>query len=476
MTEPSSPTRLVVIGGGPGGYPAAFFGAERGMDVTLIDTDAYPGGVCLHRGCIPSKALLHAAHLIDHARDAAEWGVRFGPPTIDLDKLREHKNRVVSKLVRGLGSLAKQRDVRYVQGYARFKDAHNVQVELAEGGEDTIEFDYAIVATGSRPVTVPPLDIESDRVLDSTSALELREIPDRLLVVGGGYIGLELGSVYSSLGSAVTVVEMTSSILPGVDRDLADPLHRRLKGQFEAILLDTRVLEVDEDGQGLRVKLSGTPSAATERHFSHMLVSVGRKPNTESVGLESTAVELDQRGFVVVDEQRRTGEPSIFAVGDVAGEPMLAHKATHEARVAVDAIAGDPAAWDPAAVPAVVFTDPEIAWAGLTEAEALTQGIDHRVARFPWAASGRAATLGRSDGLTKLVVEERTGRILGVGIVGPGAGELIAEGVLAIEMGALATDLKFSIHPHPTLSETLMEAAETMFGTSPHYIDRKRSR
>lgn len=475
MSDAPSSTRIVVIGGGPGGYPAAFLAAERGMDVTLIDKEPNPGGVCLYRGCIPSKALLHAAHLIDDARGAAEMGVRFDAPTIDLEKLRKHKESVVSKMVRGLGSLAKQRQVRYIQGTARFEDARSIVVDVADGEEERLSFDYAIVATGSRPATVKSLDIGSPKIMDSTSALELEEIPQRLLVVGGGYIGLELGSVYASLGSRVTVVEMTSSLLPGVDHDLVEPLERRLKKQFEAILLDTRVVSVeDEDDNGLNVKLSGLPSGSSDRHFSRMLVAAGRRPNTESVGLERTAVEIDDHGFVVVDEQRRTGEPSIFAVGDVAGEPMLAHKATHEARVAVDAIAGEPSAWEPAAIPAVVFTDPEIAWAGLTETECLTLGIDHEVTRFPWSASGRAATLGRSDGVTKLILEPRTERILGVGITGPGAGELISEGVLAIEMGTVARDLQLTIHPHPTLSETLMEAADLLYGTSPHYIARAR--
>ncbi len=476
MPDASEKTRLVVVGGGPGGYAAAFFAAEHGMDVTLIDGEKNPGGVCLYRGCIPSKALLHAAHLIDDAQDAAEMGIRFGPPAIDLEKLRKHKDSVVSKLVRGLGSLAKQREVTYIQGYARFDTPRSLKVETADGEEQELSFDYAIVATGSRPATIPSVSIDSPRVMDSTSALDLEEVPDRLLVVGGGYIGLELGSVYASLGSSVTVVEMTSSLLPGVDHDLVEPLQRRLKKQFEAILLDTRVVNVEEDDDGLNVHLSGAPSGATERHFSRMLVAAGRKPNTDSAGLERTAVELDERGFVSVDEQRRTGEPTIFAIGDIAGEPMLAHKATHEARVAVEAIAGQASAWDPAAIPAVVFTDPEIAWAGITETEALTRGIDHEVTRFPWAALGRAATLGRNDGVTKLILEPQTHRVLGVGIVGRGAGELIAEGVLAVEMGAVASDLQHTIHPHPTASESLMEAAETLFGMSPHYVERKRRR
>ena len=477
-------TRLVVIGAGPGGYPAAFLAAELGMSVTLIDEEAKPGGVCLHRGCIPSKALLHVASVLHEARDAAEWGLHFDQPQLDLDRLRGWKTGVVDKLTGGLGQLARQRRVTYVQGRATLTGPHSLVVRSPGNGPDgvehALEFDYAILATGSRPATVPGLDIDSPRLMDSTSALEVETVPPTLLVVGGGYIGLELGSVYAALGSRVTVVEMTDGLLPGADRDLVRHLARRLERDFEEILLETRVTEMRDEGDAIRVKLTAVSAEGAtgpeERSFDRALVAVGRRPNSENLGLDHTAVQLGPRGFIEVDIQRRTAEPSIFAIGDVAGEPMLAHKATHEARVAVEAIAGRPSAWDPRAIPAVVFTDPEIAWAGLTEEEALNQRIEVEVSTVPWVASGRASTLGRTDGLTKLVLEPHTHRVLGVGIVGPGAGELISEAALAIEMGAVADDLRFTIHPHPTLTETLMESAEVLYGTSPHYIGRTRDR
>ena len=467
--------RLAVIGGGPGGYPAAFLAAEMGMQVTLIDEEVNPGGVCLYRGCIPSKALLHVASLIEEARQAEEWGVRFGEPELDLERLRGFKQGVVDRLTGGLGQLSKQHKVQYAQGRATFTDAHTVSVAPAGGGAaEPLEFDYAIVATGSSPTRIPTLHLDSPRVLDSTSALELERVPETLLVVGGGYIGLELGSVYAALGSRVTVVEMTSGLLQGVDRDLVRLLQRRLERSFEAIRLETTVLGMEEVEGGIRARIAGTEGEPEEQVFDQVLVAVGRRPNSASLGLEHTGVQLDDRGFIKVDAQRRTTESHIFAVGDVAGEPMLAHKATHEAPVAVEAIAGQPSAWEPRAIPAVVFTDPEIAWAGLTESEAIDRRIDVQVATMPWGASGRATTLGRNDGATKLVLEPHTDRILGVGIVGPGAGELISEGVLAIEMGAVAQDLELTIHPHPTLSETLMNAAAAFYGRSPDYIGRRR--
>ena len=467
--------RLAVIGGGPGGYAGAFLAADMGMQVTLIDEEANPGGVCLYRGCIPSKALLHVAALIEEARLAEDWGVHFGEPQLDLERLRGFKQGVVDRLTGGLGQLSRQHNVSYLQGRARFNDARSLSVAPAGGGAaQPFEFDHAIVATGSTPTRIPSLDIGSPRVLDSTSALELERVPETLLVVGGGYIGLELGSVYAALGSRVTVVEMTAGLLPGVDRDLLRHLQRRLEGKFEAIRLETTVLAIEEVEGGVRARLAGSGGAPEEQVFDQVLVAVGRRPNTAGLGLEQTSVRLDDRGFIVVDAQRRTTEPSIFAIGDVAGEPMLAHKAAHEAPVAVEAIAGQPAAWDPRAIPAVVFTDPEIAWAGLTETEATDRRIDVLVSTMPWAASGRATTLGRTDGATKLVLEPHTERILGVGIVGAGAGELISEAVLAIEMGAVAQDLELAIHPHPTLSETLMNAAATFYGRSADYIGRKR--
>jgi dihydrolipoamide dehydrogenase len=461
-------TQLAVVGGGPGGYAAAFLAADLGLQVVLIDPEAHPGGVCVYRGCIPSKALLHVAQVISASRHAANWGVDFGEPRIDLNKLRGHKDAVIGRLTAGTGQLVKHRKVRYLQGRAEIVDVHNLLVTLQGGGDERVRCDHAILATGSRPVRVPSLALESDRVWDSTAALELPTIPKTLLVVGGGYIGLELGSVYATLGSEVTIVEMTPGLLPGADRDLVDVLAKRIGKVMKAVLLNTKVARMTEDPGGVRVTLEGPGLTQPEQVFDHVLVSIGRRPNSDIPGLDRTRVEVDRRGFIVVDGQRRTHEPSIFAIGDVAGEPMLAHKASHEGRIAVEAIAGQKVTFEPRAIPAVVFTDPELAWCGLTETQAAT---DHRaveITRFPWAASGRAVSIDRTDGLTKLVLEPETGRVLGVGLVGSGAGELIAEGVLAIEMGATATDLKLSIHAHPTLTETVMESAEVFFGQATH--------
>jgi dihydrolipoamide dehydrogenase len=444
------------------------------MDVTLIDASPNPGGVCLFRGCIPSKALLHVARLISESHEAAAWGIDFGTPKIDLKRLREWKESVVKKLTGGLGLIAKRRKVNFVQGRGRFADAHTLLVEKEKGGQEKIEFDYAVIATGSVPARIPSLELNSPHVMDSTDALKLEEIPESLLVVGGGYIGLELGTVYQALGSRVTVVEMMPGLLPGVDRDLVDPLHKRLKKRFEAIHLDTRVLEIEEVAEGVRVKFAGLHVEETVQVFQKVLMAVGRQPNSADLGLEHTSVRIDSKGFIETDGQRRTAEPNIYAIGDVAGEPMLAHKATYEARVAVEAIAGLPSAYDPQAIPAVVFTDPEIAWTGLSETEALNRGLQVKIAKFPWTASGRATTLDRNDGLTKLVLDPQNERVLGVGIVGVGAGELIGEGTLAVEMGATARDLQMTIHAHPTLSETIMEAAEVFFGHSPHLYQRRR--
>jgi dihydrolipoamide dehydrogenase len=461
-------TQLAVVGGGPGGYAAAFLAADLGLQVVLIDPEAHPGGVCVYRGCIPSKALLHVAQVISASRHAANWGVDFGEPRIDLNKLRGHKDAVIGRLTAGTGQLVKHRKVRYLQGRAEIVDVHNLLVTLQGGGDQRVRCDHAILATGSRPVRVPSLALESDRVWDSTAALELPTIPKTLLVVGGGYIGLELGSVYATLGSEVTIVEMTPGLLPGADRDLVDVLAKRIGKVMKAVLLNTKVARMTEDPGGVRVTLEGPGLTQPEQVFDHVLVSIGRRPNSDIPGLDRTRVEVDRRGFIVVDGQRRTHEPSIFAIGDVVGEPMLAHKASHEGRIAVEAIAGQKVTFEPRAIPAVVFTDPELAWCGLTETQAAT---DHRaveITRFPWAASGRAVSIDRTDGLTKLVLEPETGRVLGVGLVGSGAGELIAEGVLAIEMGATATDLKLSIHAHPTLTETVMESAEVFFGQATH--------
>lgn len=469
-------TSLAVIGAGPGGYAAAFYAADLGLDVTLVDAEPNPGGVCLYRGCIPSKALLHVAKLIGEARHASAWGVTYDRPRIDLDRLRAWKQGVVEKLSGGLGQLSKQRKVRYIQGRAAFEDSHTLRVERAAasgGTTEAVTFDHAIIATGSRPAAVPGLTLESPRVMDSSAALDLPDVPETLLVIGGGYIGLELGTVYAALGSRVTVAEMMPGLLPGADRDLVNVLARRLEASFEAVRLNTRVTGLREDAGGVRVRLE-SEGGTDERVFQKVLVAVGRTPNSAVPGLERTRVERDARGFIVVDAQRRTTDPALFAIGDVVGEPMLAHKASHEARVAVDAIRGERVAFEPRAIPAVVYTDPEVAWCGLTETDAKARGVTVEVARFPWAALGRAITMDRPEGVTKLLIDPSTERVLGVGIVGVGAGELIAEGVLAVEMAALASDLKLSIHPHPTLSETLMEAAEVFFGQSTHVYRPKR--
>ena len=462
--------QVVVVGGGPGGYAAAFLAADLGLKTALVDPEVNPGGVCVYRGCIPSKALLHVANLLGEARHADAWGVTFGAPKIDLAKLRGFKDTVVKRLTSGTGLLAKSRKVQYLQGRGELVDARTLNVKLSAGGEESIRFEHAIIATGSVPAIPPSLKLDDPRVMDSTSALDLPDIPKTMLIVGGGYIGLELGSVYAALGSAVSVVEMTDGLLPGADRDLVDVLAKSISKSMKNVWLKTSVTKMTAEAAGIRVTFDGQP----EQVFDRVLVAVGRRPNASVPGLERTKVALDKRGFIVHDEQMRTAEPSIFAIGDVAGEPMLAHKASHEGRTAVEVIAGHKAAFAPKAIPAVVFTDPELAWAGLTEGQAQKTGQAIAVAKFPWAASGRALTLDRADGLTKLIVDPKTERILGVGLVGPNAGELIAEGVLAIEMGANATDLKLSIHPHPTLTETLMESAEVFFGQSTHVYKPKR--
>lgn len=466
-------TQVVVVGGGPGGYAAAFKAADLGLEVALVDTQANPGGVCLHWGCIPSKALLHVAKVLNEAKQAAAWGITFGEPQIDLDKIREWKDSVVTRLTGGTGTLTKQRKIEFVQGRGRFLSSNRLHVDLTGGGTREIEFEHAILATGSRPVQLPGTP-ESPRIMDSTGALDLPDIPERLLVVGAGYIGLELGSVYAALGSKVTVAEALPTMLPGADRDLVSVLSRQLNKSFEAIHLGTRVVEMHLEGEKVRVKLEGDKIEEPVQLFDRVLVAVGRRPNTQDLGLENTKVKVDERGFVHVDVQRRTDDPSIFAIGDITHGPMLAHKASHEGIVAAEVISGKNAAFEPKVIPAVMFTDPELAWAGLTETEAKEQQRDVKVVRFPWGASGRAITLDRIDGVTKLIVDSETEQVLGAGIVGPGAGELIGELVLAIEMAAVPADIELSIHPHPTLSETIMEAAQGVFGQSTHVYRPKR--
>jgi dihydrolipoyl dehydrogenase len=448
---------VAVVGGGPGGYSAAFRCAELGLETVVIDLDKRLGGSCLFEGCIPSKALLHVAGVLAEVERAKEFGLDFGQPHVALDPLRTWKSeRVVGKLARGLASVARSKNVEVVGGRATFEDARSLRVTGDE--PQKIGFKHAIVATGSSPARLPGIDVASERLMDSTAALEVPEVPARLLVIGGGYIGLELGQVYAALGSEVTVVEMLDGLLPGADRDLVQHLARRCERMFKAIRLSTRVTALRESPGGLEVQL-GDGGAET---FDRVLVAVGRQPQTRDLGLAVTRARVSERGFIEVDERGRTADPHVWAVGDVTGEPMLAHRAMRQGKVVAEAIAGRPAAFDNVVVPAVVFTDPEVAWCGLTETQAAREGRPVKVARFQWAASGRAATLGRSDGLTKLVVDPESGRVLGVGIVGPGAGELIAEGALAVETALLAEDVALTIHTHPTLSETLMEAAETL--------------
>jgi dihydrolipoamide dehydrogenase len=455
---------VAVVGAGPGGYAAAFRAADLGMKVVLIDDRPRPGGVCLNIGCIPSKALLHVAEVIATAGDAGKWGVAFDSPKIDPARVNAWKDEVVDRLVGGLEKLIKARKIEYIRGRAVFIDSERLRVEDAP--VEIVKFQHAVLASGSQPVMPEAFAKAGPRVMTSTEALEVKDTPARLLVVGGGYIGLELATVYAAMGSTVTVVEFTDGLLPGVDRDLVRPVQRRLGERVESIRLKTKVEAIEAEGDVLKAKLSGDSEETLE--VDRALVAIGRRPSTSGLGLENTKIKLDDKGFVRVDASRRTDDPNIYAIGDAAGEPQLAHKATREGIVAAEAIHGRPAVFDPAAIPAVVFTDPEIAWCGLTETQAKAQGINVIVRRFPWGASGRAITLDRTEGVTKIICDAETQRILGVGIAGPGAGDLIAEGVLAMEMGAVAEDLAGAIHPHPTLSETLMEGAELILGSATH--------
>lgn len=467
-------THLAIIGAGPGGYPAAFLAADLGLQVTLIDTKPNPGGVCLHHGCISSKALLHAAKLISESRDAKALGIDFGTPKIDIDQLRKWKEDLVKKLTGGLGQLTKQRKISFIQGKAYFLNSQTVKINKQDGAEQTLTFDKAIIATGSRPNTIPDMP-DSPHLLQSAEALDLKEIPKTLLLVGGGYIGLELGTAYAELGSQVDVVEMLPQMMTGIDRDLIQVAVKRIKSLFNNIIVDTKVTQAKETENGIQVTFEDNNGKKSLREYEKVILAVGRRSNSDDIGLENTKVTTDEKGFVKVNAQRQTSDPSIYAVGDVTGNPMLAHKATHEGMVAASVIAGKEASFEPKALPAIVFTDPEIAWCGLTESQAKEQNIDVKIAKFPWGASGRALTLNRTDGLTKLIIDPKTEKILGVGIVGPGAGEMISEGVLAIETGASASDLKKCIHPHPTLSETMMESAELFSGYCTHIYKPKKN-
>mgnify|MGYP006284918589 FL=1 len=472
MGEQTLEIDLAVIGGGPGGYSAAFRAADLGLDVALINAEERLGGVCLRRGCIPTKALLDAAHIIEDGMKAREWGIMFSDFGIDLEKLRQHKQGVVDQLVSGVESLAKMRDVQLIEGRAVFESSNQVRIQ---GTSDFahVKFEHAILASGSTPMSLPGVEFkEQGRIMSSAGALELKDIPERLLVIGGGYIGLEMGTTYAALGSKVTMVEMLDGILPGVDRTLVRYLKRRVKKNFEALHLKTTVASLEEQDEKVVVTLEGKVKEKVQE-FDRVLVAVGRKPNSEDIGLENTDVKLDQKGFVQVDEQRRTQDSRIFAIGDVVGDPMLAHKAMFEGKVAADVIAGEPAAFDVMAIPAVVYTDPQIAYCGWMEDEAREKGYDVKVARFPWTASGRATTMDAREGITKLVFDVESKRLLGMGVTGKGAEDLIAEGVFAIEMGAVAEDLALTIHPHPTLSETVAEAAEAFLGLATHIFSKR---
>jgi len=471
-------SQLVVLGGGPGGYAAAFLAADEDVEVMLVEADSRLGGTCLLRGCIPSKALLHVARVISEVDELREaWGVEYPQPNIDLDKVRARKEKILATLSGGLAHLAKRRKVRVVKAKGVFENSTTLRLEgddrsIPDGGQ--ITFDHLILATGSIPVMPQAFDLGSDRVMDSTRALRLADVPERLLVIGGGYIGLEMGTVYARLGSEVSVVELTDGLLPGADRDLVRPLHKRLKTLFEdRIYLETKVGSLGLRDDKVEVAFEGPAKYGVE-HYDRVLVSVGRRPASDGIGLENTQVQVNDRGSVVCDNGQRTADPHVLAIGDVAGEPMLAHKAAHEAKVAVESVLEKTAAFDKAAIPAVVFTDPEIAWAGLTEEQAKRDGRKVDVAMYPWAASGRAQALGRVEGLTKWLVDPETERVLGCGIVGPGAGEMIAEAVLAIEMGCEVRDITESIHPHPTFSETLMNAGEVFFGTATEIYKPRR--
>ena len=474
MGELAQDTELLVIGSGPGGYAAAFRAADLGLDVTMVDTAPRPGGVCLYKGCIPSKTFLFLSELIFDAARAKAMGVSFDPPRVDLEGLRRWKADVIEKMAGGLMSLAKSRGVQLLKGRAEFESSESVRLHDAEVSR--IRFRHAIIATGSRPIPFPGTEFAAGRrVMSSTGALVLADVPPSLLILGGGYVGLELGTVYAALGSRVSLVEMQDRLLPGVDADLVDPLHRRLNTLFADIWLNTQLKTLQEGESGVTVSLEG-PGVAPEQRFDRVLVAIGRKPATRELGLEHTRVKLDAKGFIQVDGQQRTREERIFAIGDAVGGMMLAHKASHEGKVAAEVIAGKPSSFDVRAIPAVVYTDPQIAWCGITEEQARQEGIPVKVQRFPWKFSGRATTMGAPEGLTKIIADAESGRILGVGITGRDTEGLISEGVLAIEMGALAEDVAAAVHPHPTLSETEAEAAELFLGSATHLLGKTQKK
>jgi dihydrolipoamide dehydrogenase len=465
---------VLVLGAGPGGYSAAFRAADLGKSVVLVDRSPILGGVCLNIGCIPSKALLHAARVIAETKEMAEHGLAFGQPAVDLDKLRGWKEGVVRRLTNGLAGLAKQRKVKVVTGLGAFASPNHLEVTADDGSRTVVGFEQAIIACGSEPVTLPFIPHDDERVIDSTGALELEGVPERLLVVGGGIIGLEMATVYHELGAKVTVVELLDQLIPGADKDLVNPLFKRISKRYDAIYLTTKLTSVDARDDGLLVHFEGAKAPETAT-FDQVLVAVGRRPSSRSIGAERAGVAVDELGFIGVDKQQRTNVPHIFAIGDVVGQPMLAHKATHEGHVAAEVAAGKPSYFDVRGIPSVAYTDPEVAWVGVTETEAKEAGVRYGKGSFPWAASGRSLSLGRDEGMTKLLFDEATGRLIGAAAVGPNAGELVAETALAVEMGADAADVALTVHPHPTLSETVGLAAEAFEGTiTDLYLPRKR--
>lgn len=465
--------KLVIIGAGPGGYAAAFHAADLGLEVTLIDPEVNPGGVCLYRGCIPSKALLHAAKVKQEAMEASNFGITFEEPKIDAKKILEWKNSVVKKLTDGLGQLSKGKNITYIQGKASFGSEKTVDIENANGDTSSLEFEHIIIATGSAVVSLPGVDIDHKVVIDSTDALDIKDIPNTMLIIGGGYIGLEIGSVYAHLGTKVSIAEMTPGYLPGADPELVKVFEAENQDLFDGVYFETSVDEVAVNNGKAKVTLKNKDEAQ-KKEFEKVMVAIGRKPDTEKLQLDKAGVETDDKGFIKVDQQRKTNIEHIYAIGDVTGEPMLAHKATHEGRIAVEVIAGKKgAAYDPKAIPAIVFTNPELAWCGLTVAQAEEEDIPYEAVKFPWSASGRAATLGVKKGLTKLLIDPETKIILGGAVAGKNAGALIPEIALAIEMAATAEDLSLTIHPHPTLSETVMEAAELFLGSPTHMAAKK---
>ena len=466
-------TDILVIGSGPGGYAAAFRAADLGREVTLVDKDPTLGGVCLNRGCIPSKTLLHIAKVLEEAESLKKMGVTFTKPTIDIDLVRDWKNKVVSQLSGGIGQMAKARKVNTVQAEATFLSDNEVQLK-SESSTEIITFDYCVIASGSSSSIIPGIPFDNENVLTSKTALDLKKIPESLLVIGGGYIGLEMGTVFSALGSSVSVAEFLPNLLPGADPDLVKPLARKLKKEFSEIHLSTKITKVEQAKSGVMDVTMKKNGEEITKQYEQVLVSVGRKPNTEKMGVDKTNIKVNEQGFISVDKYQQTSVKNIFAIGDIVGNPMLAHKATHEGKVAAEVICGLPAAFDAKAIPAVIFTDPEIAWVGVTETEAKESGIPYEKGEFPWAASGKSLALGRNEGRTKILFDKDTKRTIGVGIVGPNAGDLISEGALAIEMGADAEDISLTVHPHPTLGETFANAAEVFEGTvTDLYIPKK---